>query len=962
MLSPRPSQVPAEPPPGDAAPPAGGSGGEAARLLDVVRTLARELQPTGGRVHAVTLDSRLDRDLGLDSLGRAELILRVNQAFGVRLPDRMLNDADTPRDLWVALRAAGSGGAEGAVPGRDEAAEPPRTAEPEAARTLVEALAFHAAGDPGRRHLRIWLSEDRERVVTFGELQAAASRVAAGLIARGLAPGERVAIMLPTGADFFEAFFGTLHAGGIPVPIYPPFRRSQLEEHLRRQAGILRNAEASFLLVDEDLWKLGSLLSGLADSLRRVETVSSLSASAPLDAPAAAGPETVALIQYTSGSTGDPKGVVLTHGNLLANIRAMGEVVGARSDDVFVSWLPLYHDMGLIGAWLGSLYFGATLAVMPPLAFLADPLRWLRAISRHRATLSAAPNFAFDLCCRAARDHDLRGLDLGSLRMIANGAEPVSPVTMVRFIERFGPCGFRPGMMGPVYGLAENAVGLAFPPAGRPPIVDRIRRAALSAEGVAMPAADDDATALTFVACGRPLPGHQIRIVDDAGRELPERSEGRLQFKGPSATSGYFRNAAKNRTLFDGAWLESGDRAYVASGDVFITGRIKDIIIKAGRNIYPHEIEDLVGQLEGARKGGVAAIASPDSRTGTERLVLVVETRLHAEEAREGLRRRATEACMAILSMPPDAIELVPPRSIPKTSSGKVRRAATRALYESGSLASRPRSLPAQLLRLRLAAVASQARRWRRQAAVLAYAGGWWATLLLLAAVTWILVLLLPARDRRQGVVRRAATTFLRLTGTPVEVIAVTALPQRAVLVVNHSSYLDPLVVSAVIPGRLTFVAKAELATQRVAGPFLRRLGTVFARRTAAAGGVEDTERQRRAVRDGDRLVTFPEGTLTRMPGLLAFRLGAFLVAAQEGVPVVPVTVTGTRAILRGEQWLPRRGAIAVRFDEPVLADGSDFAAAVRLRDRVRAIMLERCGEPDLARERVALPMTPSAP
>ena len=442
--------------------------------------------------------------------------------------------------------------------------------------------------------------------------------------------------MLPTDAAFFEVFFGVLYAGGVPVPVYPPFRRAQVEEHLRRQAGILRNAVASFLIVTPELRNVGSLLFGLAEDLRHVETVDSLKQAGSIDRPVPAGPQTVALMQYTSGSTGDPKGVVLTHANLLANIRAMGEVLEANSSDVFVSWLPLYHDMGLIGAWLGSLHYGALAVIMPPLTFLADPGRWLRAMGRYRATLSAAPNFAFELCCKNVRDEDIAGLDLSSLKMVVNGAESVSPSTITRFTQQFAKYGFRPEMMGPVYGLAENSVGLAFPPLGRAPIVDRVQRIALSRDGLAIPAIPSDHTALEFVACGQPIPRHEVRIVDEASRELPERTEGRLQFRGPSATGGYFRNEEKNRTLFDGDWLESGDRAYVANGDVHITGRIKDMIIKAGRHIYPHEIEELVGGIEGVRKGCVVAFPSVGQGRGTERLVLLVETRVTDDDRRRG--------------------------------------------------------------------------------------------------------------------------------------------------------------------------------------------------------------------------------------------------------------------------------------------------------------------------------------
>ena len=268
----------------------------------------------------------------------------------------------------------------------------------------------------------------------------------------------------------------------------------------------------------------------------------------------------------------------------------------ATSADIFVSWLPLYHDMGLIGAWLGCLYFAAPLYVMSPLSFLMRPESWLWAIHRFRATLSGAPNFAYELCLNKIDDRNLEGLDLSSLRMTVNGAEPVSVPALRRFIERFGHYGFRPGAMAPVYGLAENSVGLAFPPPGRPPVIDRVDRGLLSVRGIAAPALTDDPRALEIASCGAPLPGHEVRIVDELGFELGERHEGRLEFRGPSATSGYFRNETKTRELFHGSWLDSGDRGYMAGGEVYITGRIKDIIIRAGRHIYPQEIEEAIAR------------------------------------------------------------------------------------------------------------------------------------------------------------------------------------------------------------------------------------------------------------------------------------------------------------------------------------------------------------------------------
>lgn len=924
-----------------------------ARFSRLVRDLVWELHPHMQRRVAVTLDSDLDRDLGLDSLGRAELMLRIDRAFKVRLPDQLLVDASTPRDLLRALLAAAPGRIAAMEPLASDFKELPEVVAPFSAATLIEVLAHHVHSHGDRPHIWLWRSEDHEQTISYADLDRESCNIAAGLIERRLVPGDRVAIMLPTEPAFFAAFIGVLYAGGAPVPVYPPFRRAQVEDHLRRQAGILRNAAASILIIGSEIRNVGQLMLGLAENLQYVETVDALSREGTIEQPLAAGADTIALIQYTSGSTGDPKGVVLTHANLLANIRAMGEALDASSSDVFVSWLPLYHDMGLIGAWLGTLHYGVPTVIMPPLAFLADPGRWLRAISRHRATLSAAPNFAFELCCKNVRDEDIKELDLSSLRMLVNGAEPVSPATISRFTARFANYGFPPKAMAPVYGLAENSVGLTFPPIGRGPIVDRVQRSALSSEGHATPAGPEDATALEFVACGRPIVGHEVRIVDETDAELPERTEGRLQFRGPSATQGYFRNDEKTKALFDGEWLESGDRAYIAGGDVFITGRIKDMIIKAGRNIYPHELEELVGGVEGVRKGCVAAFASTFGGADTERLVLLAETRLTESAEIEALRDRIVEVTKTQLDISPDEVVLAQPHTVPKTSSGKLRRSAARTLYESGLLPKKGSKLWWQLTRLYLSGLGHRAHRFRRRVFDLAYAGYWWALLVAGSSIVWCLVLLLPSRRWRHLAIHYGARSFLYLTGLSPKVEVEESIPAHNVLLaVNHSSYLDPVVLSAVIPGGLTFVAKEELAGQRVAGPFLRSSGTLFVRRTDVKGGVEDTRNVLEASLSGERIVSFPEGTLTRMPGLLGFQIGSFLVAAKAGIPVVPIVISGTRSALRGGQWFPRRSNIDVHIGKAMRADGSDFSAAIRLRDAVRARMLALSGEPDLALEK----------
>jgi 1-acyl-sn-glycerol-3-phosphate acyltransferase len=450
------------------------------------------------------------------------------------------------------------------------------------------------------------------------------------------------------------------------------------------------------------------------------------------------------------------------------------------------------------------------------------------------------------------------------------------------------------------------------------------------------------------------LPGNEIRIVDAMGRELGERREGRIGFRGPSATQGYFSNAEKTRALCDGDWRDTGDLGYIAGGDLFITGRVKDIIIKAGRNIYPEEIEEVVGDLEGVRKGCVAVFAGADPATGAEKLVILTETRETDPNSKAEIARRIVEAASGLLEAPPDDVVLAAPHTVPKTSSGKIRRAAARAFYEAGGRGPRRRAVWLQVLRLALAGAAPRLRAGGRAMIDLIYAGWWWSVVVLLAVIAWPVIVLLPGRARRWGFFRRIARLAFTLMGTPITVEGADRLAgQGGVLVSNHASYLDGLVLAAVLPGTPVFVAKRELSTQLVAGPFLRRLGAFFAERAEPRAGVEEVEQLAALAHAGDQPVFFPEGTLTRMPGLLEFHLGAFVVAAEAGVAVTPIAIRGSRSILRGGQWFPRKGLLSIHIGEALVPEGEGFNAAVALRDAARAAILAHCGEPDLARERV---------
>lgn len=919
---------------------------DADRVLQVVHGVAREARPH--LEHHVTLDSSLERELGLDSLARVELVLRLEREFGVSLPEQALAFAEKPRDLLRFLLSSAGHAPRAAETSVASLAQATDVQPPHDARTLTEALEYHVERQPERLTVHLY-EEGRETPITYRQLYEGALGYAARLAEAGLQPGQKAAIMLPTSREYLFCFYGVLLAGGVPVPLYPPARLTTIEDHMTRHVGILRNAGAKLMITIPEAKALAYLLRAQVESLDAVLMPGDLAGGGGTFAPVRGKPGDTAFLQYTSGSTGMPKGVVLTHANLLANVRAMGRAARAGVDDVFVSWLPLYHDMGLIGGCFATMFLGFPVVLMSPLAFLSRPGSWLRAIHRHRGTISGGPNFAYELCLRRIADEEMDGIDLSSWRFAFNGAEPVSPDTMAAFTEKFARWGFRREAMAPVYGLAECSVGLAFTPPGEPWRVEALDREQLAATGEAVPADPADPAPLKVVGCGRALEEHDLRVVDAAGFELPEGQEGALQFRGPSATSGYYRNPAATRELFQGEWLNTGDRAYLREGMLYLTGREKDIIIRGGRNLSPYELEQAVGDLAGVRRGCVAVFGSLDPATGTERLVVLAEMKERDPSRQDDVKRMINELAVNLLGAPADDIVLAPPATVPKTSSGKIRRVAAREFYERGAAGARPQAVWMQFVRLVLAGMAPQLRRSWRAARGLGFAVRAYLAFGLVFPIA--LLAALPGRERlgwRVG--GAAARLFFRAAGIPLAVRGTETLPAGPVVVAaNHTSYLDAVaLIAALGPRPYSFVAKREFESNLLMRLLLRGFGTLFVERFDVQKSAEHADVLVEAARGGRSLIVFPEGTLTRNTGLMPFRAGAFQVAAQAGVPVVPVALRGVRSVLRDGTWYARRAPVAVSAGEALQADGTDWAAALRLRDRVRADILQRCGEPDL--------------
>lgn len=934
----------------------------ASDVLLLIQKLVHEVHPHQSDLERITLDSAFEADLGLDSLTRVELISRVEKEFKLALPERAFSEIETARDLLRAVM--GSAISRSAL--SDAEIQQVQMAKgviaPEEALTLVDVLNWHVSHQPDRRHIQIYQDDGNGEAITYLQLKTEASKVAAGLQQLGLVPAEAVAIMLPSGPDYFYSYFGILIAGGVPVPIYPPARPSQLEDHMRRHARILDNCLTKILITVPEAKRVAKLLRSQVLNLKHITTLEELNGAGMILAPPVLNTHDVAFIQYTSGSTGNPKGVVLTHANLMANIRAMGQVVQAGPDDVFVSWLPLYHDMGLIGAWLGSLYYAALFVVMQPMSFLSRPERWLWAIHHHKGTLAASPNFGYEYCETRINKEDIEGLDLSSWRAAFNGAEAISPDSIKNFSQRFSEYGFNANAMMPVYGLAESSVGLAFPALNRGPLIDYIDRNTFMRTGEAKPIEAVDPLALKFASSGPPLKNHQIRVIDATEHELPERHEGRIEFRGPSSTSGYYRDAIKTKELFHGDWLDTGDLGYIANGEIYVTGRIKDIIIRAGRNIYPHELEEAVGNVEGIRNGRVAVFGSENKQSGTERLIVMAETRSKDAEQHQKIRSEINMLATDLIGGPPDDVVLAPPGTVLKTSSGKIRRAASRELYEKGEIGKTQRSVKLQVARLALAGIFPEFQRLLRAAISSAYAGYCLCCYLLLAPIVWFTATLSPVFSIRWRVMAFCSRLLAKMTGVKVVVNGMENIPPKKssyVLVSNHASYIDTYVLSAELPDPFRFIAKSELADSFIMRLPLKKIHTEFVDRFDVSQSVKDTEHFTTLLKSGEKLMFFAEGTFTRVPGLMPFHLGAFKVAVDANVPIIPIAIRGTRSILRDDSMFPRHGSIHIEIGQPIKPEDvvkekqlDSWQVAISLRDQSRHFILRHCGEPDLTHER----------
>jgi len=568
-------------------------------------------------------------------------------------------------------------------------------------KTLVEALQTHAAergSKVGFTYLVQGLGKKVE--LTYSELDRSARAIAATL-SRDHRPGDRALLLFPPGLEFITAFFGVLYAGLVAVPMYPP-TPGRLEHTLPRLLRVVENARPSAVLATAGMAAMAAPIAALAPALRDLRWIAVDAVDRSVAdgwVPLPVGPDTTALLQYTSGSTSNPRGVVICHANLLLNIEQMRTIVNGERPERLVSWLPLYHDMGLIGIVCTNVVHGSQAILMSPLSFLRAPVNWLNAISKFGASVSVAPNFAYDLCARSVADSQKQGLDLTGWSVALVGSDPIRAATLERFAAAFAPCGFRREAFFATYGLAESTLIVSVSTAS-PQVID-VSKASLERHLAAAPDGADDRQSL--VCCGRAIPPGHITIVRHEDRTPCRDSEiGEIWLAGGSIASGYWNQPSETARCFEaylasgrGPYLRTGDLGFLRDGELYVTGRLKEMMIFYGRKLYPQDIEWTIETASRSIRPGGTAVFSVEI-AGQERLVVAAELEKDGASAeapergdRDPPRLRGTlrEAVAVAHQLQIHDIVFLRRGALPKTSSGKLQRIAAQQAYLDGTLA-----------------------------------------------------------------------------------------------------------------------------------------------------------------------------------------------------------------------------------------------------------------------------------
>lgn len=550
---------------------------------------------------------------------------------------------------------------------------------------LLETLLRTAHEEPSRGWFETKAPEGGFIRRQWPDVHADARRVAAGLRARGIGRGDAVALFMGSPADAAVAVQASWLVGASVTMLHQPTARTKLATYAADTVGVLRMINAAALLLGDPYVEIAEHFAPAANQLHTtIVPIAELLAGEEQIQPDAgvAAEDDIALLQLTSGSTAAPKAVTISHRSLIANMGAMVLASEITDDDLMVSWLPIFHDMGMVGFLSVPMVFGFRLVKVTPADFVASPTEWMRLISDHRGTITAAPNFAYGVAARSLRK--ATDLDLSSLRIALNGAEPIDVDTVGAFCAAGAPHGLRATAMVSAYGMAEASLAVSFAPLDTGLVVDAVDELKISTERIAQPV--EHASGSVFACLGAPLSGIEVEVRGDDGRPLPERHVGTLAIRGTAVTKGYLTVDGYLAAQDDDGWLDTGDEGYLCDGQVVVCGRVKDLIILAGRNIYPTDIERAAETVEGVRRGNSAAVALRDG--GREGVVIVAESPHHDDvEQTSRIVHEVRLATYAELEVRPSRVILIPPGTLPKTPSGKIQRARVRLelLQQNGS-------------------------------------------------------------------------------------------------------------------------------------------------------------------------------------------------------------------------------------------------------------------------------------
>ncbi len=556
-------------------------------------------------------------------------------------------------------------------------------------KTLLEI--FKKAATQSDAKVHFWKSVHKIESFTYPQIFEEAKKIALSLQEKGIKKGDRVIIILPTHLDFYRAFFGSLLVGAIPCALYPPLRLGKINEWKYQTQEACKKIKASVVITNSQIYPLLGQPVSQAKPPKGCYTMSALMHPRQSKLKQVkVNPKDITLIQFSSGSTGESKAVSLTHQNILSNAYAfLDQLPPTHTKHSCVSWLPLYHDMGLIGCLISPMIAPGDVTLIPPEIFIGRPLSWLEALTQTKATVSVAPNFAYGLCTQKIKTSDLAGLDLSNWQVALCGAEPVQSNTLKKFAKKFLTCGLNPNVLTPVYGLAEASLALTFSDIQSPPCWTHFNQQAIEEQGLAIP----DSQGIPLASLGKPVKGVKIEIRDADRKRLSQKQIGHVWAKGPNIMAGYWGDPKNSKKTLEASWLDTGDRGFLYQGNLYLCGRVKDLVIIRGRNYDPASLEATLDEIPQVRTGCSVALSHAEITSDTEQLILLVEHRLKgSKEEKIALAKKIQKKILENFGLTCKEILVLEPGTLPRTSSGKLRRFQAKQLWLKGELKAPPSS------------------------------------------------------------------------------------------------------------------------------------------------------------------------------------------------------------------------------------------------------------------------------